>query len=33
MKIAHFVAINKGGFGAFRDFAEMIIFYKSEEVP
>ncbi|MGD0883728.1 MAG: HAD-IA family hydrolase [Thermodesulfovibrionales bacterium] len=32
-KIAHFVATNKGGFGAFRDFAEMIISYKNEEVP
>ncbi|MGO9612566.1 MAG: KdsC family phosphatase [Dissulfurispiraceae bacterium] len=32
VEIAHFVAINKGGFGAFRDFAEMIISYKNEEV-
>ena len=31
IKIAHFVAINKGGFGAFRDFAEMIISYKNED--
>lgn len=27
LQIAHFVSAKKGGFGAFRDFAEMIIYY------
>jgi len=32
-EIAHFVSANKGGFGAFRDFAEIIIAHMNKEVP
>lgn len=31
LQIAHFVSTKRGGFGAFRDFAEMIIHHKNRE--